>query len=78
MNNNLEKLLHSVPTIQMGSLLKIISDVINNRISTQAKPIKDKPNTFSVRNSNWYIVYVATSNNEPLISLVSYNINNKS
>ena len=78
MNNNLEKLLKSVPTIQLGSLLKIINDIVNNRINTLAKTIKDKPNTFSVRNSNWYIVYVTTSNNEPLISLVSYNLKNKS
>jgi hypothetical protein len=77
MNNNLIKLLHSVPTIQMGSLLKIISDVINNRISTQVKPVKDKPNTFSVRNSNWYIVYVTSGGNEPLISLISYDIKSK-
>ena len=77
MNNNLEKLLQSVPTIQIGSLLKIIGDVINNRISTQVKPVKDKTNTFSVRNSNWYIVYVTSSGNKPMISLISYDMKSK-
>lgn len=77
MSNNLSKLLKSIPSIQIGSLLVIIGAIISDKIATEAKPVKDKTNTFSIRKSNRHIVYTTYENRNPEICLISYSINNK-